>query len=138
VIRARRASDAPAHSRTRRGFTLVESLIAIVILAGVVLAMTMGTSVVSRSVVSSSGRTRAQSIADLQISRARAWPTYATLPQLATAKYNGTVEGFTVATTVSVDSLSGRNITRIAVTVSSASPAVLAAPVSRTISIAAP
>lgn len=122
----------------RAGFTLVEVLVAMGLLSGVVLSMALGLSLLSRSVVGASGRSRAQALADQQIARARVWPAYGTLSQLTTAGYNGTVDGFTVATAVSVDSSNRQHVTRLTVTVSSTNPALLPAPVKRTITIAAP
>jgi prepilin-type N-terminal cleavage/methylation domain-containing protein len=122
----------------RAGFTLVEVVVAMALLAGVVLSMALGTSLLSRSVVGASGRSRAQALADQQIARARVWPAYGTLSQLTTATYNGAVDGFTVATAVAIDSTSRQHITRLTVTVSSSNAALLPAPVKRTISIAAP
>lgn len=120
------------------GFTLIEVMMALTILVGVVLAMGMSTTVLSRSVRDSDVRNRAQSVADMQLGRARAWPTYATLAQLADAKFNGTADGLTSTTTVTVDTTSGQNITSVKVTVSAVASALLVTPISRTISIAAP
>lgn len=125
-------------ARRRRGFTLVEVLVAMGILAGVVLSMALGTSLLSRRVVDASGRSRAQALADQQIARARVWPAYGTLSQLTGTAYNGSVDGFTVATTVAIDSSNRQHITRLTVTVSSGNASLLAAPVKRSISIAAP
>lgn len=130
----RRGAGAPS----RAGFTLVEVVVAMALLSGVVLSMALGTSLLSRSVVGASGRSRAQALADQQIARARVWPAYGTLSQLTTATYNGAVDGFTVATAVAIDSTSRQHITRLTVTVSSTNAALLPAPVKRTISIAAP
>lgn len=109
-----------------------------VVLSGVVLSMALGTSMLARSVVLGGGRARAQALADQQVARARVWPTYGSLSQLAGTAYNGTVDGFQLSTTVTVDSLNRRHITRVVVTVSSDNPALLAVPVQRRISIAAP
>jgi prepilin-type N-terminal cleavage/methylation domain-containing protein len=124
--------------RGRRGFTLVEVMVAMVLLSGVVLAMGLGTSMLARGVVRGGGRARAQALADQQVARARVWPTYATLSQLAGAAYNGTFDDLTLATAVSVDSANRQHVTRLTVTVSSSNAAVLATPVQRRISIAAP
>ncbi len=122
----------------RRGFTLIEVMMAMVILAGVVLAMGMSTTTLSRSVRNSDVRNRAQSVADMQIGRARAWPSYATLSQLAREKYNGTSDGLTSATIVSVDTTAGQNVTMVTVSVSAVQSTLMPIPVSRTITIAAP
>lgn len=128
---------APA-ARPRRGISLVEVMIALVILSGIVLAMGMSTTSFSRKVTNSDVRNRAQSVADMQVGRARAWPTYATLSQLTAAKYNGTVDGLVSATTVAMDTTKGMNITKVTVTVSAVQSSLLPTPITRTITIAAP
>jgi prepilin-type N-terminal cleavage/methylation domain-containing protein len=122
----------------RGGFTLIEVLVAMALLVTVVVGLSMSTVVFSRTVADTSGRTRAQSIADMQINRALVWPSYGTLPLLATAPYNGTVDGFTLTTNVSVDTLGQRDRTVVQVNVSSSVPGRLLVPVRRTITIAAP
>lgn len=122
---------------SRRGFTLIEVLIAITILAGVVLTMAMNTTKSSRNVASAGTRSRAQALLDQQISRARIWPTYSTLNQLAQARFNLAANGLTPSTVVSLDTTSGKNLTTITVTVSG-SAAVLPIPMVRSISVAAP
>ncbi len=133
----RRTPTRRAHA-SRRGFTLIETMVAVVLLVGVVLAMGMGTTVMSRKVSDSSGRSRAQALADMQIGRARAWPTYATLSALSATTYNTVVGGLTPATAVAVDTSSGRNITRVTVTVTGNTTSGLRSPIVRSISIAAP
>jgi Tfp pilus assembly protein PilV len=128
----------PAAARARQGISLVEVMIALVILSGVVLAMGMSTTNFSRKVTNSDIRNRAQSVADMQVGRARAWPTYATLPQLAAAKYNGSVDGLISATTVATDTTRGMNITKVTVTISAVQSSLLPTPITRTITIAAP
>ncbi len=120
----------------RRGFTLIEVMMALVILGGVVLAIGMSTTTLGRSVSTSDIQNRAQSVADMQIGRARAWPTYATLSQLSAIKYNGTADGLITATTVVVDSAAGKNLTTITVSVTSVQVGVLATPVTRAVSLA--
>lgn len=138
-IQTQFAAQAPAQLRSSRdGFTLIEVMIALTILAGVVLAMGMSTTALSRSVRDSDVRNRAQSVADMQIGRARAWPTYATLLQLSESKFNGTVDGLTSTTTVTVDTTLGQSITNVKVTVAAVPSGLLSTPISRTISIAAP
>jgi prepilin-type N-terminal cleavage/methylation domain-containing protein len=122
----------------RAGFTLVEVMVAMALLCGVVLSMALGLSLLSRSVVGASGRSRAQALADQQIARARVWPAYGTLAELGSVTYNGAVDGFTVSTAVSIDSTNRQHITRLTVTVSSTNAALLPAPVMRTITLAAP
>jgi prepilin-type N-terminal cleavage/methylation domain-containing protein len=124
--------------RARRGFTLIETLIAISLLAGVVLTMAMSTTISSRNVQASGSRSRAQAIVDQQIARARSWPTYATLTDLAGASFNGSANGLTTATTVTSDTTSGKSVTAVSVTVIGATTTILATPIVRSISIAAP
>ena len=128
----------PGAKVARRGFTLIETMVAVVLLVGVVLAMGMGTTMMSQKVSDSSGRSRAQALADLQIGRARAWPTYATLGSLSSATYNPVIGNLTPTTAVSLDTSNGRNITRVTVTVSGSTGSGLRAPVVRSIAIAAP
>jgi prepilin-type N-terminal cleavage/methylation domain-containing protein len=125
-------------TRTRDGFTLIEVMIALVILAGVVLAMGMSTTTMSRSVRDSDIRNRAQAVADMQIGRARAWPTYATLDQLRDSRFNGTADGLITTTAVALDTTSGMNMTTVTVEVSAVVSSNLPSPVRRTITIAAP
>ena len=129
---------APAPCTPRRGFTLIEVMIALVILGGVVLTMALGTTKFSASIRDSDVRNRAQSVADMQIGRARAWPTYSTLSQLSTARFNPAENGLSTVTTVIADTTGGQSITRVTVTVSAAVTASLPVPVKRSIIIAAP
>ena len=125
-------------SRARGGFTLIEVLIALAILAGVVLTMAMSTTTSSRKVSASGSRSRAQALLDQQISRARSWPTYSTLNVLTGTTYNPTSNGLITSTVVSVDTTSNRNITTVAVTITGSTTKDLATPIKRSISIAAP
>lgn len=136
--RTRRVPHHPTGDRARSGFTLIEVLIAMVILAGVVLTMAMNTTSSAKQVATSGVRSRAQAMVDQQIARARTWPTYATLRQLSLARYNAAQEGLTSATTVSVDTLANKNLTTITVTVSGSSARTLPSPIIRSIAIAAP
>jgi prepilin-type N-terminal cleavage/methylation domain-containing protein len=123
---------------TRQGFTLIEVMIALVILAGVILAMGMSTTTASKSVRDADFKNRAQSVAEMQIGRARTWPTYSTLSELTAARFNGTADGLVTATTVSRDTLNGMNTTTVTVQISAVVSSNLPTPVSRTITIAAP
>lgn len=122
----------------RHGLTLIEVMIAMVILGGVVIAMGMGTTNFQRTITSSAMRSRAQSVADMQIGRARAWPTYSTLSQLATARYNGTADGLVSTTLVTPDSAGGAKTTTVKVTVTSSQTGLLANSIVRSVIIAAP
>lgn len=137
LTRTRRTAPVPRTARpsSRRGFTLVEVVMALTLLSGVVLALTMGTTKFQRSVGDSNIRSRAQARADLQLAMARSWPTWSTLENLAAGAYNTTADGLATATTVSVDTSRGQRIKRVTVVVSSTS---MPLPVRRTISVAAP
>lgn len=126
-----------AHAR-RDGFTLIETMVAVVLLVGVVLTMGMGTTVMSKQVSDSSGRSRGQALADMQIGRARGWPTYSTLSALSASAYNIAIGGLTPVTAVVVDSSGGQNITHVTVTVTGTTSSGLLKPIVRSISIAAP
>ena len=129
---------APVPNSPRRGFTLIEVMIALVILGGVVLTIAMGTTKFSASIRDSDVRNRAQSVADMQIGRARVWPTYSTLSQLSTARFNPAENGLRTVTSVVADTTGGQSITRVTVTVSAAVTANLPVPIVRSIIIAAP
>lgn len=122
----------------RKGFTLIETVIALSIFSAVVLSIGLGTAKLQRSVSDSGLRTRAWARADVQIGMARAWPTWGTLENLAGAAYNGTQDGLVTTTVVQVDTLAQKRIKRLTVTVNSQAPGALVTPVKRTISIAAP
>ncbi len=122
----------------RKGFTLIETMIALSIFSAVVLSIGIGTTKLQRSVSDSGLRTRAFARADVQIGMARAWPTWDTLDNLAAPAYNGVQDGLVTSTVVVVDTLAKKRIKRLSVTVTSATPGALAIPVKRSISIAAP
>jgi prepilin-type N-terminal cleavage/methylation domain-containing protein len=128
----------PRPTPARRGFTLIEVMLAMVILAGVVLVMGMGTTVFSRSVSDSDIRSQAQSVADLQIGRARVWPTYSSLSTLAAPRFNPTADGIASTTTVAVDSSGGLSITKVTVEVRAVQASLMPTPIVRSVSIAAP
>jgi len=132
------APNQHAVGRARRGFTLIEVLVAMVILAGVVLTMAMNTTSSAKQVATSGVRSRAQAMVDQQIARARTWPTYSTLSQLSLERYNTAQNGLTSATAVSRDTLLNKNVTTITVTVTGNSTRTLPSPIIRSISIAAP
>jgi Tfp pilus assembly protein PilV len=134
----RRRDSARDVNTPREGFTLIETMVAVVLLVGVVLTMGMGTTVMSKQVSDSSGRSRGQALADMQIGRARAWPTYATLSALSAASFNVAVGGLTPVTGVVVDTSGGRSLTRVTVTVTGGATSGLRTPIVRSISIAAP
>lgn len=124
--------------RARRGFTLIETMIAMVILSGVVLSITVGTTKLSRAVGDANVRSRAFARADMLIAMARTWPSWTTLDALAGSAYNGERDGFISTTTVTTDTTRGRRIKRLQVVVRASSSALMPLPVRRSISIAAP
>ena len=123
---------------TRSGFTLIEVMIALVILGIAALSLMQVTSRMIRSVTDDRTRTLASASADARIAEVRAWPTYSTLD----AKYAGTetdtpVTGLTrVTAVVRTGGLNQPNdYKRVTVTVSGTQ---LTTPVTRTVTIAPP
>ena len=122
----------------RAGFTLIETMIAMVILSGVVLSISVGTTKLSRAVGDANVRSRAFARADMIIALARTWPSWTTLEALAGTTYNAERDGFVSTTTVAVDTTRGRRIKRLQVTVRSVPSSLMPLPVRRSIAIAAP
>jgi VCBS repeat-containing protein len=131
-------TDRASRVRRRAGFSLVEVMVALTLLVGVVLAMAMGSTRSSHSVSDAGARSRANAIADQQISLARVWSSYNSLSELSGASYNATSEGLTPATTVVVDSTDGVRTTTITVTITGGPGSGLTQPVRRQITLAAP
>lgn len=124
--------------RRRAGFTLIEVMIALVILGIAALSLMRVTSRMIRSVTDDRTRTLASASADARIAEVRAWPTYSTLE----TKYAGTetdipITGLTrVTTIVRTGGLNQTNdYKRITVTVSGTQ---LTSNVTRTVTIAPP
>lgn len=134
----RMAVPTNTRARQRHGFTLVEVVLALTLLMGVVLALTMGTTKFRVSVSDANIRSRAQARADLQLAMARTWPTWSTLENLAGATYNGTADGLTTATSVVADTTAGKRIKRITVTITSSPVTAMPTAIKRMISVAAP
>lgn len=122
----------------RRGFTLTELLVAIVLLGVCLVGFSMSSARFSRSVVDTTLRARAQALADAQIAMARTWPTYATLEELEDSTWNRGVEGLWRTTTVVLDTTDGRNTKRLTVTVRSVRAGLLRPDVVRGITVTAP
>jgi prepilin-type N-terminal cleavage/methylation domain-containing protein len=122
----------------RSGFTLVELLVAMVLLIICALGMSFASMRFSQKIGDSTIRTRAQSLADVQIALARTWPTYGTLEELQGARFNSTVDGLNRATAVNADTTGGMNLKRLTVTISSVDPTALQPDVVRSITLAAP
>jgi prepilin-type N-terminal cleavage/methylation domain-containing protein len=128
----------PPLQTDRRGFSLIEVMVALVVLSVIALGLNIGSAKLTRTVADSSLRTRAQALADAQIALARTWPTYATIGTLTAPAYNPTTDGLTRSTAVSVDTTGGRNVARVTVTVRSVRVGALTPDVVRAITIAAP
>jgi prepilin-type N-terminal cleavage/methylation domain-containing protein len=124
--------------RSRRGFTLVELLVAMVLLIICALGMSFSSMRFSQTIGDSTLRTRAQSLADVQIAMARTWPSYPTLEDLQNSQYNLPVEGLLRTTAITSDTTGGQNVKRLTVTVRSAEVGALQPDVIRSITIAAP
>lgn len=120
-----------------RGFTLVEVMIALVILSGIVLSIGHGTAKYLSTITRNRIRIQAAAVADAQIASVRVAPDYTTLA----ATFGGTVNNTPFAgysrVTVLLRTGAGTNAdrTRVKVTVTGAQ---LASPVIRYTTIAAP
>ena len=132
-------------NRTRkRGFSLVEIMVALTILMIIILGLANTTISFLHETTIDTVRVRAQSFADMRIAEVRGYPTYANL----TATFNNTdvpQAGFNRQTQVVRDKSATstcnnplgcpkNDVTRVTVTVTNAG---LAAPVSRTLAISA-
>lgn len=132
------------HRTARRGFSLVEIMVALTILSIIILGLANTTITFLHETTLDTVRVRAQSFADMKISEIRSYPTYDQL--VPTFNKSDTPEsGFSRVTTVTRDKTPANpcanpsgcpknDIVRVTVTVSNTS---LSSPVSRTISIAA-
>lgn len=119
------------------GFTLIEVMIALVILSGIVISMGHGTARYLTTITRNRIRVQAAAVADAQIATMRVNPDYATL----TATFNGTVAGTPFAgynrVTLVVRTGAGTTADRTRVNVTVTGPQ-LATPVIRYTTIAAP
>lgn len=122
----------------RRGFTLIETVLAMTILSAIVLMIGLGTSQLQRAVGDAGIRSRAHARADLQIGLARTWPTWSTLERLTASSYNGLEDGLRTSTVVTADTSGRRRIKRVRVTVEAVPASLMPSPVVRNISIAIP
>jgi prepilin-type N-terminal cleavage/methylation domain-containing protein len=119
------------------GFTLLEVLVALLVLAFVLTMMASSTTRAAVNQTRSTAAIEAAAAADAEVARARLWPDYSTLNTFAGTRSNTPRTGMTRQTTVVRVGGAGqtRDFTRITVRISSSE---LAAPVERTISIASP
>lgn len=122
----------------RRGFTLIETVLAMTILSAIVLMIGLGTSQLQRAVGDAGIRSRAHARADMQIGLARTWPTWSTLERLTAGSYNGLADGLRTTTVVTADTTGRRRIKRVRVTVEAVPASQMPLPVVRNISIAIP
>lgn len=133
--------------RVRRGFSLVEILVALVILGVIITGLASTTVTFLHETTLDTGRVRAATTADTRIAEIRGWPDYSALITFAEVKANYPDPGWTRTTVVKRDTTPAtacgyptyppcpnNDITRVTVTVTS--PA-LSSPVSRSINIAA-
>jgi type II secretion system protein I len=122
----------------RGGFTLIEVMIALVVLTIAVLSLMQVTARMIRSVTDDRTRTLAAASAEARIAEVRAWPTYSTLEsQYAGTESNTPVTGLSRVTTIVRTGGVGQtnDYKRITVTVSGTG---LTSSVSRTVTIAPP
>jgi len=121
------------------GFTLVEVLIALVMLALLSMALMSNSAKMIRAVTDDRARTIATAAADQRIAQARVWPNYATVGNLGVTENNTPLAGWTRTTTVVRTGGAGSGQTndfkRVTVVVTGPG---LPAPISRTITVAAP
>lgn len=124
----------------RHGFTLIEVMVALVILLGVVLGIAQLTGTMIHTVATSDRRMAAVELAEDRLTQVRLDPSYDNLESL----YNGTESSFTglpgvtratVIAHTGGGTLTGPDYKKITVTVSG--PGLLV-PVSRTVTVAAP
>jgi len=131
----------------RRGFSLAEIMVALVILSVIVLGLATTTLTFMHDTTLDTDRVRASTVADTRIAELKGWPDYADLITFAEVKSNYPDPGWTRTTVVTRDTsvatgcgaptfppCPNNDITRVTVTVSAPT---LTSPVTRSISIAA-
>ena len=123
-------------SSSRRGFTLIEVMISLVILSGIVLSIGAGTTKYLSSITRSRIRIQAAAVADAQIASMRVSPDYTTLNTFAGTVAGNPFAGYNRVTQV-VRTGAGTNADRTRVRVTVTGPQ-LATPVVRYTTIAAP
>jgi type II secretion system protein I len=125
-------------ARDRAGFTLIEVLIAITMLAIVTLGLMAASGRMIRTVSDDRVRTVASTAADARIAMIRAWPAYATLDSVYAGIETGQpLPGWTRTTTIVRTGGAGQPNDFKRATVVVAGPG-LTSPVQRTVTIAAP
>ena len=131
----------------RRGFSLAEIMVALVILSVIVMGLASTTITFMHETTVDYSRVRASTVADTRIAEVRGWPDYSALDTFAGVTSNYPDAGWTRTTVVKRDTsvTSGcgfptfpacpnNDVTHITVTVTSPT---LTSPVTRSISIAA-
>ena len=126
------------HRNRQAGFTLVEVMIAVVILGIATVSLMSATSRMIRGVTDDRSITQAAASAEARVAMIRQWPTYATIESTFVAtESNQPLPGWARATTVvrTGGPAASNDFKRITVVITGPS---LRTPVSRTITIAAP
>jgi type II secretion system protein I len=124
--------------RARHGFTLVEVVVALALLAVGVVGMTLATTPFLRHVSTVRDRTLAGLSADARLAAVRVWPEYATLDSAFAGTLADTPRaGWTQSTLVTRIGGPGQalDVKRVTVTVSGSG---LVAPIRRTTTVGAP
>jgi prepilin-type N-terminal cleavage/methylation domain-containing protein len=122
-------------ARRRGGFTLLEVIIALVMLSVIILGLASTTVAFMHEISTDNVRVRAGSVADARIAMARTWPEYFTLDDFAMIRADFPEPGWSEQTLVARTQTSTNDFTRVTVRVSAPS---LSAPVQRTVTLAAP
>lgn len=124
-------------ARAGAGFTLVEVLIALVILGGIVLLMGPAGARFPSVIAGSQTKIQAAAAADAHIALVRVYPLYDSLtPRFNRAETNVPFQGWTRTTSVvRIGAGTTADITRVTVTVTGPG---LAVPIRRTATVAAP
>jgi prepilin-type N-terminal cleavage/methylation domain-containing protein len=131
----------------RRGFSLAEIMVALVILSVIVMGLAGTTITFLHDTTLDTSRVRASTVADTRVAELKGWPDYADLSTFAEVKPNYPEPGWTRTTVVTRDTsvttgcnsppfppCPNNDITKVTVTVTGPP---LKTPVTRSISIAA-
>ena len=134
------------NDQTRRGFSLAEIMVALVILSVIVMGLAMTTISFLHETTLDTTRVRATTVADTRIAEIKGWPDYSALSTFNEVKLNYPDPGWTRTTVVNRDTTPAtacgaptfppcpnNDITRVTVTVTGPS---LTAPVARSTAIA--
>lgn len=122
---------------SRAGFTLIEVLMAVVILAILTLGLMSNSGKMIRGVTDDRARTLAATAADERIARIRVWPTYATLDTFVAVENNTPLAGWTRTTTITRTGGAGLTNDFKRATVVVTGPG-LPVPITRSVAMAAP